>query len=149
MTTNIEPVETRTTADEVDILDEKLRNRVIMMTNIEAAVDELQEIMDHECQSSFRQSGKKGKGPKHKSNPWWTSRHTTQRKEVNAQRRRYQRTKDNSELREQRKELHLASKAEYAAAIRQEKSKSWKEFCSDQPLECNIQDGSRQDTSGG
>ena len=51
-------------------------------------------------------------------------------KEVNAKRRRYQRTKDNSELREQRKELYLASRAEYAAAIRQEKSKSWKEFCS-------------------
>jgi hypothetical protein len=66
MTTNIEPRETRKTADEVDTLDEKLRNIVIMMTNIEAAVDELQEIMDHACRSSFRQSGNKGKGPKHK-----------------------------------------------------------------------------------
>jgi hypothetical protein len=32
-------------------------------------------------------------------------------------------------MKEQRKEQYLASKAEYAAAIRQEKSKSWKEFC--------------------
>ena len=39
MKTNIEPRETRKTDDEVDTLDEKVRNRVIMMTNIEAAVD--------------------------------------------------------------------------------------------------------------
>jgi hypothetical protein len=97
-----------------------------MMKNIEATIDELHEIMDHACRSSFKQRGKKGKGSKHKSIPWWTSQLTIQRKEVNVKRRRYQRTEDNSELREQRKEIYLASKAVYAAAIRQEKSKSWK-----------------------
>ena len=69
MTTNIEPRETGKTADEVDTLDEMLRHRVVMMTNIEAAVDELHEIMDHACRSSFRQAGKKGKGLKQKSIP--------------------------------------------------------------------------------
>jgi len=34
-----------------------------------------------------------------------------------------------SELREQRKGQYFASKAEYAAAIRREKNKSWREFC--------------------
>jgi len=129
-TTNIEPRETGKAADEVDTLDEMLRQRVGMMTNIEATVDELREFMDHACRTSFRQAGKKGKGLKHESIPWWSSGLTIQRKEVNAKRRRYQTTKDNSELREQRKELYLASKAEYAAAIRQEKSKSRIEFCS-------------------
>jgi len=71
----IEPRETGKTADEIDTLD-TLRHRVIMMTNIEAAVDELHEIMDHACRSSFRQAGKKGKEPKYKSIPWWTSRLT-------------------------------------------------------------------------
>jgi len=123
-TTNIEPRETGKAADEVDTLDEMLKRRVVMTTNIEAAVDELHEIMDHACRTSFRQAGKKGKGLKHKSIPWWSSRLTIHRKEVKAKRRRYQRTKDNSELREQRKELYLASKAQYAADIRQEKSKS-------------------------
>jgi hypothetical protein len=34
-----------------------------------------------------------------------------------------------SEVREQRKEQYLAAKAEYTAATRRKKSKSWKEFC--------------------
>jgi hypothetical protein len=49
MTTNIEPRETGTAADKVDTLDEMLRHRVVMMTNIEAAVDQLHEIMNHAC----------------------------------------------------------------------------------------------------
>jgi hypothetical protein len=129
-TTNIEPRVIGKEADEVDTLDEMLRHRVVMMPKIEAAVDELHEIMDQACRTSFRQAGKKGQDLKHKSIPRWSSRLTIQRKEVNVKRRRYQRTKDNSGLRGQRKDLYLSSKAEYAAAIRQEKSKSWKEFCS-------------------
>jgi hypothetical protein len=75
------------------------------------------------------QTGPTGKALRHKSIPWWTSRLTTQRKEVNAKRLWYQRTKENNELREQRKVQYLASKAAYTAAIRREKIKSWKEFC--------------------
>ena len=73
--------------------------------------------------------GTTGKSLRHKQTPWWTSSLTTQRKEVNAKRRRYQRTKVNSEIRGQHKEQYLAAKVEYSAAIRREKSKSWKEFC--------------------
>ena len=97
--------------------------------NIEAAVDELQAVLDYACRPSFRQTGPTKKLLRHKSIPWWTSRLTAQRKEVNAKRRKYQQTKENNELREQRREQYLASKAEHAAAIRQEKSKSLKEFC--------------------
>ena len=87
--TNIEAREAGKAADEIFTLDEMLRQRVIMTTNIEAAVDELHEIMDHSCRSSFRKAGQRGNIPKHKSLPWWTSRFSTQRKEVNTKRRRY------------------------------------------------------------
>jgi hypothetical protein len=70
--------------------------------------------------------GKTGKALRHKQIPWWTTNFTTQRKEVNAKRRGHQRTKVNSEVREQRKEQYLAVKAEYTAAIWWEKGKSWK-----------------------
>ena len=92
-------------------------------------MDELQAVLDYACRFSFRQTGPTKKVLRHKSVPWWTSRLTTNRKEVNAKRRRYQRTKENNELREQRREKYLASKAEFAAPIRQEKGKSWEEFC--------------------
>jgi hypothetical protein len=121
--------ETGTVVKVEDTLDETLCQRVTRTLNIEVAVDELQDVLDQACRSSFMQTGPTGKVLRHKWIPWWTSRLTTHRKEVNAKRRRYQRTKENNELREQRKEQYLASKAEYAAAIRREKIKSWKEFC--------------------
>jgi hypothetical protein len=73
--------------------------------------------------------GTTGKALRHKPIPWWTTNLTTQRKEVNAKTRRYQRKKVNSEVRGQRKKQYLAAKAEYTAAIRREKRKSWKELC--------------------
>ena len=112
-----------------ETLDQTLWQRVATATNIEAVVDELHAVLDSTCRSSFRQTGPTGKVLRHKSVPWWTPRLTIQRKEVNAKRRRYQRTKEKNDLREQQREQYLASKAGYAAAIRQEKSKSWKEFC--------------------
>ena len=113
-----------------DELDGILCQKATATPNIEAALDELQTILDYACRSSFRQTRLTSrKEPRHKSVPWWNACLTLQRKEVNAKRRRYQRTKDNPEQRERRKVQYLVSKAEYAAAIRREKSKSWKEFC--------------------
>jgi len=65
----------------------------------------------------------------HKSVPWWTQRLTILRIKVNAQRRRYQRMKRDTVLREQQKEQYLTTKAEYAATIRKERLSSWKEYC--------------------
>jgi hypothetical protein len=113
-----------------NVLDEILCQRATGTPNIEIALDELQTVLDYACRSSFRQTRLTSrKEPRHKSVPWWNSRLTLQRKEVNAKRRRYQRMKNNPEQREQRKVQYLVSKAEYAAAIRRQKRKSWKEFC--------------------
>jgi hypothetical protein len=51
------------------------------------------------------------------------------RKRTNALRRRYQRTTNNDDLRERRKNQYHDEKSEYQAAIKREKIKSWKEFC--------------------
>jgi len=88
--------------------------------NIEAAVEELQEVLEQACRSSLTQIETTGKALLHKPMPWWTSGLTTQRKELKAK-RRYQRTKENGEIREQRKIQYLTAKAEYTAAIRREK----------------------------
>jgi len=44
-------------------------------------------------------------------------------------RRRYQRTKNNNELRSQRKMQYFEKKAKYEALIRKEKYSSWKNYC--------------------
>jgi hypothetical protein len=46
-----------------------------------------------------------------------------------ALRRRYQRTTNNNELRESRKNQYQEEKTKYRATIRREKIKSWKAFC--------------------
>jgi hypothetical protein len=51
------------------------------------------------------------------------------RKRVNALRRRYQRTRNSEELREQRKTHYLEGKARYATTIKKEKITSWKDYC--------------------
>ena len=48
---------------------------------------------------------------------------------INALRRRYQRTTNNDELRESRKNQYHVEKTKYQAAIKREKIKSWKEYC--------------------
>jgi hypothetical protein len=44
-------------------------------------------------------------------------------------RRMYQRTTDNPTLRENRKKQYNRAKVEYQVAVRKEKSRSWKEYC--------------------
>ena len=58
---------------------------------------------------------------KGKSVPWWTHALTTLRKRTNALSIRYQRTLNNEELRENRKNRYFEGKWMYQAAIRKEK----------------------------
>ena len=51
------------------------------------------------------------------------------RKRTNALRRRYQRTLNNEELRTSRKNQYIEEKKNYQAAIRKEKTSSWKQHC--------------------
>ena len=51
------------------------------------------------------------------------------RKRTNALRRKHQRTRHNAELREACKTRYFEEKARYAATIKREKTRSWKEYC--------------------
>jgi hypothetical protein len=50
--------------------------------------------------------------------PWWTDEQTVMRKRTKALKRRYQRTRKDEGLREQRKTIYLAEKAMYEATIK-------------------------------
>jgi len=113
----------------VEGLDEHLSQRVAAAPCMETVIEEFKEALETACRSSFRIRNTTQKATSHKSVPWWTPNLTIMRKKVNAQRRKYQRTKGNSDLRGHRKEQYLASKAEYAATIRKERYTSWKEYC--------------------
>ena len=64
-----------------------------------------------------------------KSVPWWTGELTIMRKKINAMRRRYQRTLQDSNLRETRKLQYLQEKRKYEATLRKAKIQSWKQYC--------------------
>jgi len=62
-----------------DTLEEVLCRRMSSATTSEAAVEELHSVLDYACRSSFEQTGKTGRGFRHKTVPWWTTRLTIMR----------------------------------------------------------------------
>jgi len=114
--------------DSIEGLDEHLSKRVAAAPCMETLIEEIQEALETACRSPFKIWNISQKATSHKC-PWWTQNLTILREKLNAQRRKFQRTKDNKDLRDQRKEEYLATKTEYAAAIRKERYTSWKEYC--------------------
>ena len=109
-------------------LDAMLSTKIAEAPDIGNSIEEFHGIIKKACDKAYKTQSTPKKTT-HKSVPWWTDELTTIRKRTNALRRRYQRTKNNEELRERRKNQYLGSKAHYAATIQREKIKSWKEYC--------------------
>jgi hypothetical protein len=81
------------------------------------------------CEQSFKTTKAPRTLQKNKSVPWWTQELTAMRKTTNYLRRKYQRTRNNKEQREKNKATYFEQKSKYAATIKTEKTKSWKEYC--------------------
>jgi hypothetical protein len=115
------------TTEDIDII---LSIKIAETLDIEKSIEEFHDIIIKACDKTYKtqRTPKKNKTT-HKSVPWWTDELTILRKRTNALRCRYQRTKNNEQLRERRKTLYSDSKAQYAATIRREKIKSWKTYC--------------------
>ena len=107
-------------------LDRVLALQAEEAKDIERAINLFQEALILSCNKSFK---KWNATTNHTSVPWWTEELTLMRKRLNALRRRYQRTRNNNDLRERRKNQYHDGKLQYQAAIKREKFKSWKEFC--------------------
>jgi len=96
--------------------------------DIEKSIEEFHEIFKMVCNKTFRTKRAQKKSKAHKPIPWWTEELIIMRKRTNDLRRRYQRTGNNEELREQRKTPNFEGKARYAATIKKEKISAWKEY---------------------
>ena len=83
-------------------LDDALCKTKQSALNIEEIVEKFHEALDKVCKSSFQQitpANTNKKAVQHKSVPWWTQNLTILRKNLNAHRRKYQRTKGSTALR--------------------------------------------------
>ena len=98
-------------------------------TYIEKLIEEFHEVLKAACDESFRKHQGTRKTLNNRSVPWWTEELTVMRKRTNALRRRFQRTRNNEGLMEQRKTSYLEEKVRYEATIKREKIHSWKEYC--------------------
>ena len=110
-------------------LDKTLCTCVFEETDIEKLIEEFHEVLKLACSTSFRTQWASKRATSSKSVPWWTEELTIMRKRLNALRRRYQRTRNNEDLRQQCKTQYLEGKARYTATIKKQKISSWKEYC--------------------
>lgn len=110
-------------------MDETLSLLMTEERDIERRIDEFSEVINLACNKSFLKQRATKKATTHKTVPWWTQELTVLRKRTNAQRRLYQRTRNNDDLREKRKAEYATGKATYAATIKREKTRSWQEYC--------------------
>jgi hypothetical protein len=111
-----------------DDLDERLHKRILLDNNTTQQIEDFSEAMRRACEQSFKRTKTPKATQKYKSVPWWTKELTELSKTTNALRRNYQTTTDNKEQREN-KATYLHQKSKYAATIKREKTKSWKEYC--------------------
>ena len=116
-------------AETTDDLDIMLCARIAEEADVEKSIEEFHVILKTACNKTYRKHRTSKKTTTHKSVPWWTEELTILRKRTNALRRRHQRTRNNDELRERRKLQYFEGKAQYAATIKREKLRSWKEYC--------------------
>ena len=87
-------------------------------TYIEKLIEEFHEVLKAACDESFRKHQGTRKTLNNRSVPWWTEELTVMRKRTNALRRRFQRTRNNEGLMEQRKTSYLEEKVRYEATIK-------------------------------
>jgi hypothetical protein len=88
---------------ETEELDKTLCTRALAENDVEKLIDEFDEVLKLTCRESFRTQRESKRKTSNKSVPWWTKELTTTRKRLNALIRRYQRTRNDEVLRQQRK----------------------------------------------
>jgi hypothetical protein len=113
----------------VEDLDEILSSLITEELDIEKQIDYFSEVLKLACNKSFPTYGATKKVIAYKTISWWTRELTVPRKRTNAQRRLYQRTRNNDELMEKSKTQHSEGKATYVADKKREKIRSCKEYC--------------------
>jgi hypothetical protein len=110
-------------------MDNTLSIRVTQEPDVGKLVDEFYEILEKAYRRSFQTTRASQLKTARRTVPWWSEKLTTMRKRLNALRRRFQRTKENDELRTQRRAQYTEAKTNYASKIRKAKSLSWIEYC--------------------
>ena len=115
--------------EEAITLDKCISSRIATTEDMEDIVNRFSDALPTACNKSFKTGKAFMKTNKHKTVPWWTEDLTIARKRVNAFGTKYQRTKTNDILRDQRQNEYHVEKAQYQVKIKNAKIQSWKQYC--------------------
>jgi hypothetical protein len=122
--------ECRTNPNNFAACDKDLSQKVKISADTGEVIHRFTSAVTAACDASF-QVLRPGKcASRERSMPWWNNELTTLRKKTLAMRQRYQRTKYNADLRQDRRLQYQESNRTYQAKLWEAKSKSWKDFCS-------------------
>jgi hypothetical protein len=102
----------------VEEIDEALNAQLKEHKDISEFIEKYEEVIRLTCKKTLKLPKQQQTSTKEKSVPWWTDALTILRSRTNALRRRYQRTTNNEELRENRSNRYLEEKRKYQTAIR-------------------------------
>ena len=109
---------------DTDFLDTQLAALVLREADIDSVVQKFENSITTACKLSFRTCKTPTKNVRNKSVPWWTQELLIMRKKTNALRRRYQRTKNDEQLREQRKQQYMEGKRIYMSLLSENQNSS-------------------------
>jgi hypothetical protein len=110
--------------------DEELGEKDKQSTDTDELMSKFTSVITATCDAAFKVSKAGDRITKGRKVPWWTGELTIPRKRELALRRRQQRTRNDDNLRHERKLRYQEGKRLYQAKLQEEKLKSWKEFCS-------------------
>jgi hypothetical protein len=110
-------------------IDQELCNKINFYEDMDELVDTDFSCITAACNTAFKVSKEVKHLIKKTTISWWTEELTVLRKRANALQRRYQRTTNNENLRQERKEKYFDGRCEYEGKMQGAKLKSWKTFC--------------------
>jgi len=103
--------------------------RIANTEDIVVIVNKFSIALTKACKKSFKIGRIFTNTNRHKTVPWWTEELAIAMKRVNAFKRKYQRTKNNNNLRNQRQMEYYAEKVQYQTKLKNAKIQSWKQHC--------------------
>jgi hypothetical protein len=108
--------------------DVELGEKFMQSTDTEELMSTFSSIITATCDAAFKVSRIRYRDTKGRSVPWWSSELTVLRKRALAI-RKYQRTRNYDNLRQDRKLQYQEGRRLYQAKLQEEKIKPWKDFC--------------------
>jgi hypothetical protein len=107
-----------------------LSQKIKQCTDIGEATHKFTSAIQAACDTSFQVLRPGKRAIRERSLPWWSSELSILRKRALVMRRRYQRTKNDADQRQERRQQYQESNRIYQVKLREAKISSWKDFCS-------------------